>query len=168
MTSTAHRVVFCLLACLLATALGGQANCSDPPASSSTEEALHAAATRSQESRGPGWPSAPEDGAPLLVTFESLIDDDASKRAQLRFYNYGERDIALVEMSLEYLSETGNVLKTFPWKATPSLPARTHARHIVGAFLPPETVRVRPTIRSVRFADGSSWAPDPAVAPPAP
>jgi hypothetical protein len=140
---------------LLAGGLGG---CKQEVESRpSAEEAISAAASRSVAREGVAWPEPPDDGAPVGIHFDSLVSDSGSTRAKMRLYNFAERDVSLVELELVYRDQQGNTLNTFPWRATPALPARSHALHVVGAFLPEKTTRVDAKVTAVRFDDGSRW-----------
>ena len=139
----------------------GACSSDSPPAATSAEEALEAAEQRARPADGIPWPDPPANGSPVVAEFLTLVTDDGDLRAEMRFFNQGDKDVDLVEMELRYLDEGGEELKRFPWKAAPSLSSRSHVSYVVGAFLPEETKRVEADISGVRYADGTRWSTKP-------
>ena len=107
------------------------------------------------------WPAAPSDGAPVVLQFKGIVDDKGEKVADMTLFNFSDKPVSELRMTLHYLDASGKELKTFPWgqskrpelagaKGTAELPK-------MGAFLPAETASVTATIESVGYVDGTKW-----------
>lgn len=107
------------------------------------------------------WPAAPSDGTPVVLQFKELVDEKGEKLARMTMFNYADKGVSELRMTLHYLDASGKELKTFPWGQS-KRPELTGAKGTVelpklGAFLPPETASVTATIESVGYTDGTKW-----------
>ncbi len=108
------------------------------------------------------WPAKPADGSPVVIESLSVAPDRKGKdlEAKVRVFNFSDKDVTRISMTLDYLDGSGKKLKDFPWGMTgmPSLvAAKGFKDDEVGAFLPPETKKVAARIRNVEFKDGTKW-----------
>jgi hypothetical protein len=108
------------------------------------------------------WPAQPADGQPVTLQFVSVGPDKRGKDlvAKMRVFNFGDKDVKSIRMTLDYLDGTGKKLKDFPWgmAGMPNVvgPKGTKEEEM-GAFIPAETKKVEARVRSVEFGDGSKW-----------
>ncbi len=108
------------------------------------------------------WPAKPTDGSPVVIESVSVGPDRKGKdlEAKVRVFNFSDKDITRISMTLDYLDASGKKLKDFPWgmSGMPSLVAAKGVKEDgVGAFLPPDTKKVAAHVRSVDFKDGTKW-----------
>jgi hypothetical protein len=105
------------------------------------------------------WPEPPADGSPVAFEFLELTGEGDDRAARLRIFNFTDKNVQAVQLSLHYLDEAGEELRSFPWGATaPSLvAANSQSTMEAGAFLPEGTASVSVTVRQVTFADGTTW-----------
>jgi len=108
------------------------------------------------------WPAKPADGTPVVFEMVSVGPDKRGKdlEAQMRIFNFTDKDIKRVSVTLDYLDASGKKLKDFPWgmAGVPNVvPAKGTKVDGMGAFLPPETKKVEARVRSVEFGDGTKW-----------
>lgn len=119
------------------------------------------AAGCSGKSAGPKekWPEKPADGAPLVIEFVKIAGQGDDTRAELKVFNFEDKDVMRLHMTLHYLDASGKELKDFPWsvQANPVVGAKKSAVIEAGAFLPKETVSVKVDLRSVQFDGGGKW-----------
>jgi hypothetical protein len=108
------------------------------------------------------WPAAPTDGQPVTLQFVSVGPDKRGKdlEAQMRVFNFSDKEVKRISMTLDYLDGTGKKLKDFPWgmMGVPNVvgPKGTKVDGM-GAFIPAETKKVEARVRSVEFGDGTKW-----------
>lgn len=108
------------------------------------------------------WPAAPADGQPVVLQFVSVGPNKRGKdlEAQMRVFNFSDKDVKRLSLMLDYLDGSGKKLKDFPWSmmAGSSIvgPKGTKVDGM-GAFIPAETKKVEARVRSVEFGDGTKW-----------
>ena len=80
--------------------------------------------------------------------------------AKMRVFNFADKEVKRISMTLDYLDGSGKKLKDFPWgmMGMPNVvgPKGTKVDEM-GAFIPAETKKVEARVRSVEFGDGSKW-----------
>lgn len=107
------------------------------------------------------WPAQTGD-QPVSLQFVSVGPDKRGKdlEAKMRVFNFTDKDVKRISMTLDYLDGTGKKLKDFPWgmMGVPNVvgPKGTKVDGM-GAFIPAETKKVEARVRSVEFGDGSKW-----------
>lgn len=107
------------------------------------------------------WPKAPADGTPIVAEFVKLQGEGDKREAQLRLFNFADKEVKAVHMKLHYLDASGKELKTFPFtnmKDVGLVKAKDTAEIRAGVFLPPETAKVTADFNAVDYADGSKWS----------
>lgn len=79
--------------------------------------------------------------------------------AKLRLFNFADKEINSVRMTLNYLDGTGKELKDFPWSQSKAgmIGKKGTAEIKAGAFIPAETKSVTVEFRGVDYADGTKW-----------
>ena len=104
-------------------------------------------------------PEAPRDGAPVSFEFLSMVGSGSGLRAKIRVFNHGDKDITSLRMTLTYLDDKGEKLMDFPWMqyGIPVAAKKSHADIEVGVFVPENTKKVDPVVKTVTFSDTSSW-----------
>lgn len=105
------------------------------------------------------WPAQPADGTPIAAEFVSLQGSGDDLEAKLRLYNFADKDINSVRMTLNYLDGSGKELKDFPWgQSKAGLVGKKGTAEIkAGAFIPAETRSVTVEFKGVEYADGTKW-----------
>jgi len=107
------------------------------------------------------WPAKPADGTPIAFESISVGPDKRGKdlKAKVRMFNFTDKTIVRMDLSLDYLDGNGKKLKDFPWGMSGPglLPAKGTKVDEVGAFLPPETKKVAVQVHSVEFDDKTKW-----------
>ena len=105
----------------------------------------------------PGWLSIGKNFRGERQQVDTFFKD---LEAKVRIFNFSDKDVTRVSMTLDYLDGSGKKLKGFPWGmgGMPNVvPAKGTKVDEVGAFLPPETKKVQVHVKSVEFKDGSKW-----------
>jgi len=106
------------------------------------------------------WPDKPADGCPVAMEFIAMDGTGKKAKAKVRLFNFSDKDVKGVQMTLSYLDAKGAELDTFPWSqmANPKLVGKkSHVEKKIGAFIKDGTTRVSATFREVEFADGTKW-----------
>jgi hypothetical protein len=105
------------------------------------------------------WPAKPGDGTPLVLEFVKMKGEGKEKRGVLRVFNFQDKDVKRVVMTLRYLDAGGKELKTFPWTVInqPVVEAKKTEQLEAGAFLPEATAKVEALLREVEFDGGGKW-----------
>lgn len=106
------------------------------------------------------WPAAPADGTPMIAEFQELTGSGDRIEAKFRLYNFADKDVRAIAMTLHYLDGAGKELKDFPWsqaKGAGLVDKKGTADIKGGAFIPAETKKVVAEMRSVEYADGTKW-----------
>jgi len=106
------------------------------------------------------WPAQPADGTPLVAEFLALEGSGDRIEAKLRLFNFADKEVRGISMTLNYLDGTGKELKDFPWsqsKAAGLVGKKGTADIKGGAFIPAETKTVSVELVSVDYADGTKW-----------
>ncbi len=105
------------------------------------------------------WPEKPADGAPVAMVFLEMKGEGEDMHASVRFFNFSDKGIKRISMTLDYLGEGDKKLKDFPWSQMfpRNLEAKGHFKSNVGAFLPEGTKKVNARMREVEFEDGTKW-----------
>lgn len=106
------------------------------------------------------WPAQPADGTPIVAEFVSLAGTGDNVEATLRLFNFADKDVTGVHMTLHYLDAAGKELKDFPWsQSKPSglVEKKGTADIKAGAFIPAGTKTVTAEFRSVVYSDASTW-----------
>ncbi len=106
------------------------------------------------------WPAQPADGTPLIAEFQALAGSGDRIEAKFRLYNFADKDVRGISMTLHYLDASGKELKDFPWsqsKGSGLVGKKGTADIKGGAFIPAETKSVTAELRSVDYADGTKW-----------
>jgi hypothetical protein len=105
------------------------------------------------------FPEAPHDGTPVSFEFLYMVGSGSELRAKIRVYNHGDKDIAALKMTLDYLDDKGEKLKEFPWTqhGSPVAAKKSHADIEVGVFVPENTKKVTSVVKTVTFDDKSKW-----------
>lgn len=105
------------------------------------------------------WPEKPADGAPVVMVFLEMEGEGEEMSASVRFFNFSDKAVKSIRMTLDYLGEGDKKLKDFPWGQTfaGNLSSKGHMKTRVGAFIPDGTQKVAARIRKVEFQDGTEW-----------
>ena len=106
------------------------------------------------------WPQKPADGSPVAIEFLGLAGKGDRVKAKVRMFNFGEKDVNRVTMTLHYLDESGKELKSFPWSQMQNpklIDGKDVVEKKIGAFLPAETKTVKATLEEVSFTDDTTW-----------
>lgn len=105
------------------------------------------------------WPAQPADGTPIVAEFIALEGKGDDIEVKLRLFNFADKEVKGVQMTLNYLDGTGKELKDFPWgQAKAGLIGKKGTAEIkAGAFVPEETKSVSVEFRGVDYADGTKW-----------
>lgn len=106
------------------------------------------------------WPDQPADGTPMEWEFVELTGEGDKRAAKMRMFNFAEKKVTKVQATLHYLDASDKELDTFPWtQMGPNMiAAKGHKEAKMGAFLPEGTAKVKATIESIEYGDGSNWA----------
>ena len=106
------------------------------------------------------WPEKPTDGTPVVIEFVKLVGEGDKKEAKMRIFNFEEKSVTRLQMTLDYLDKDGNKLKDFPWSAHAMgglVGSKAHKVKEMGAFIPDGTVKVVANLAEVEFRDGTTW-----------
>lgn len=112
------------------------------------------------------WPEKPADGCPVSVQVLEVLkveggEDSQGPRARMRVFNFSEKKIERLSLSLKYKDEKGTELKSFPhtqiWPA--GVEGKKHETFKGGMFMPKETKKVDVVVKKVVFAGGDAWEP---------
>ena len=105
------------------------------------------------------FPETPHDGTPVSFEFLSMIGSGSELRAKIRVYNHIDKGITALKMTLDYLDDKGEKIKDFPWTqhGSPVAAKKSHADIAVGVFVPENTKKVTPVVKTVTFDDKSKW-----------
>jgi hypothetical protein len=105
------------------------------------------------------WPDRPADGSPVAFEFVELTGEGDRREARLRIFNFTDKPVQGVQMTLHYLDADGEEIDTFPWGATAPVlvAANNQTTMTAGAFMPEATASVRVSVSQVTFQDGTSW-----------
>lgn len=106
------------------------------------------------------WPEKPADGAPVVGEFIEMTGEGEDMEAKIRFFNFTDKSIDRLQMTLHYLDGSGKELDDFPYTVMQGklIDAKGHRTKEVGAFIPKETKKVTAEIREVQFTDGTTWS----------
>jgi len=145
-----NRFVFPAFLFLLVGALFGSA-CKDKSSESGSEPKVD-------------WPEKPADGCPVSVKVLEVLkaeggEDSQGPRARMRVFNFSEKKIERLSLSLKYKDEKGTELKSFPhtqiWPE--GVEGKKHETFKGGMFMPKETKDVDVVVKKVVFAGGDAW-----------
>lgn len=105
------------------------------------------------------WPAQPADGTPIVAEFIAMQGSGEDIEVKLRLFNFADKAINSVRMTLNYLDATGKELKDFPWSQAKAgmIGKKGTAEIKAGAFIPAETKSVSVEFRGVEYADGTKW-----------
>jgi len=105
------------------------------------------------------WPAQPADGTPIAAEFIAMQGSGDDIEAKLRLFNFADKEINSVRMTLNYLDGTGKELKDFPWSQSKAgmIGKKGTAEIKAGAFIPAETKSVTVEFKGVEYADGTKW-----------
>jgi len=105
------------------------------------------------------FPETPKDGTPVSFIFLSMVGSGSELCAKIRIFNHGDKDIISLKMTLNYLDDKGGKLKDFPWTqhGSPVAATKSYADIKVGAFIPVNTKKVDPIVKTITFDDKSKW-----------
>jgi len=105
------------------------------------------------------WPEKSADGAPVVLEFVKIAGAGKDMRGEFKIFNFDDKDVMRLHMTLHYLDASGKELKDFPWsiQANPVVGAKKSAVIEVGAFLPENTASVKVELREVHLDGGGKW-----------
>jgi hypothetical protein len=106
------------------------------------------------------WPEKPADGCPVAVKVLELLEPGTKgPRARMRVFNFSEKKVERLSMTLHYQDGNGKEIKTFPhtqmWPG--GVAGKSHDTFKGGMFMPQKTKKVVVDIEKVVFSGGEVW-----------
>jgi hypothetical protein len=110
------------------------------------------------------WPEKPADGTPVAVkVLELMKDESKGPQARMRLFNFSDKSVERVSLTLHYKDGQGKELKTFPhtqmWPG--GVESKDYASFKGGMFMPKETEKIEVEVKKVVFAGGVAWQKEP-------
>ena len=116
------------------------------------------------------WPAEPDNGAPVAAEFLGWDGEGEDRSAELRLFNFSDREVRQVRIDLNFLDESGAEISDQPHMDMRRLGAGEHSDIGAGFMIEAAAVSVNPVVTRVIFADGEEWegegTPDAAPVPP--